>query len=106
MVSGPPVPPRQQYLLWVEEQIEEFKASLTREELLQIADEAVRQLFDSPDGQYPLTEILLRDAVDALLFQRLGLPGYRQWLRSCRNDTPTCPPESTPGDAGSGIRDA
>jgi len=102
MISGPPIPPRHRYLLWVEDQIEEFKASLTREELLQLADEAVQQLFDSPDGQYPLTEILLRDAVDALLFRRLGLPSYRQWLRSCRNDTQGCPPESTPGGAGPG----
>lgn len=79
--------PRQQYLDWIEDQIEEYKASLTREELLLLADEAVRQLFDTNDGQYPLTEILLRDAVDALLFERLRLPSWRTWLRAYRNDT-------------------
>lgn len=79
--------PRQQYLDWVEDQIEEFKASLTREELLILADQAVEQLYDSQDGQYPLTEILLRDAVDTLLFEQLRLPTWRSWLRMYRKDT-------------------
>lgn len=94
--------PRRLYLVWIEEQIEEHKASLTRDELLQLADEAVRELFDSRDGQYPLTEILLRDAVDELIFRRLRLPSYRQWLRLCRSDTPDRPPESTPPIAPAG----
>ncbi len=75
------ISPRQLYLAWVEEQIEEHKARLPREELLQLADEAVQALYASDDEQYPLTEILLRDAVDALIFQRLELPSYRVWLR-------------------------
>lgn len=79
--------PRQRYIDWVEDQIEEYKASLTREELMVLADEAVRELFDANDGQYPLTEILLRDAVDSLLFDRLHLPSYRTWLRAYQNDT-------------------
>jgi len=87
--------PRQQYQAWVEDQLDEFKAGLTRDELLDIAEEAVRQLYDSPDGQYPLTEILLRDAVDALLFARLDLPDYGQWRRSYRNDTPKRPRKGT-----------
>ena len=78
------VPPRQLYLAWVEEQIEEYKARLPREELLRLADQAVQELFAAEDGQYPLTEILLRDAVDALVFRRLGLPSYRAWLRRHR----------------------
>lgn len=86
-MSAPVATPRQLYLAWVEEQIEDFKASLTRDELLAVADEAVDQLFDSPDGQYPLTEILLCDVVDALLFRRLNLPDYKLWLKQCRNDT-------------------
>jgi hypothetical protein len=76
-----PPHPRRLYDAWVEEQIEDHKCSMSRDELLSLADEAVSQLFDSPDGQYPLTEILLCDAVDRLLFVRLGLPDYRQWLR-------------------------
>ena len=80
-------PPRQQYQAWVEEQIEEFKTALTRDELLNLAEQAVQELFTSPDGQYPLTEILLCDAVDRLLFQRLNLPDYKHWVKACRTDT-------------------
>lgn len=94
-MSAPAAVPRQVYLAWVEEQIEEFKTSLTRDELLGIADEAVNQLFSQPDGQYPLTEMLLCDAVDALLFQRLNLPDYKQWLRQCQKDTAGRPRKGT-----------
>ena len=91
--------PRQQYQEWVEEQIEEHKAALTRDELLSLADEAVDQLFTAPDGQYPLTEILLRDAVDALLVRRLNLPDFRQWKKARRSDTPIRPPGRTVSSA-------
>ena len=80
-------PPRQQYQAWVEEQIEEFKTALTRDELLDLAEQAVEEMFTTPDGQYPLTEILLCDAVDNLLFQRMKLPDYKHWLKACRSDT-------------------
>ena len=79
--------PRRDYQAWVEEQIEEFKTALTRDELLDLAEQAVEDLFTSPDGQYPLTEILLCDAVDTLLFRRLNLPDYKQWVKLCRSDT-------------------
>jgi hypothetical protein len=87
--------PRQQYQAWVEEQLEECKAGLTRDELLELAETAVQQLFESPDGQYPLTEILLCDAVDRLLLLRLNLPDFRTWRRTCHNDTPTRPMKGT-----------
>ena len=95
-MTAPTAAPRQLYHAWVEEQIEDFKTSLTRDELLTLADEAVQQLFDSPDGQYPLTEILLCDVVDALLFRRLSLPDYKQWAKQCRSDTVKRPRKSTP----------
>lgn len=76
--------PRQEYQLWVEERIEEHKAGLTREELLELADEAVERLFQTDDDQYPLTEILLTDSVDSLIFDRLDLPSYRSWARRRR----------------------
>jgi hypothetical protein len=88
--------PRQAYQAWIEEQLEEYKAALTRDELLDLAELAVKQLFDAPDGQYPLTEILLCDAVDRLLFERLDLPDYRQWARLCRKDTGQRPLPRTP----------
>lgn len=89
---------RQQYLAWIEDQLEEYKAGLTRDELLGLAEEAVGRLFHSPDGQYPLTEILLCDAVDALLFERLQLPDYRTWERECRTDTRRRPRKGTSAD--------
>jgi hypothetical protein len=90
-MSTPAETPRQRYQAWIEEQLEDYKAGLTRDELLDLAEVAVQQLFDAPDGQYPLTEILLCDAVDRLLLLRLNLPPYRQWQRACRNDTPERP---------------
>ncbi len=95
-----PPSPRQEYLDWVEDRIEDYKAGLTREELLSLADRAVDELFDTADGQYPLTEILLRDAVDELIFQHLGLPGYRRWLRTCQSDTVDRPLHGTTDDDG------
>jgi hypothetical protein len=91
------ISPRQAYNDWVEDQIEEYKAGLTRDEILTVAEDAVHDLFDSEDQQVPLTEILLRDAVDLLIFRRLRLPSYGQWLRLCRSDTAECPEEGTTG---------
>jgi hypothetical protein len=88
--------PRQRYQAWIEEQLEDYKAALTRDELLDLAEVAVQQLFDAPDGQYPLTEILLCDAVDRLLLVRMNLPPYKQWQRLCRNDTQERPVQETP----------
>ena len=95
-MTAPQSAPRQLYQAWVEEQLEDYKAALTRDELLGLADQAVAELFEAPDGQYPLTEMLLCDAVDRLLLIRLNLPDFRQWRRQCRSDTPTCPLEETP----------
>ena len=91
--------PRQRYTDWVQDRIEEYKSDLTRDELLSLADRAVDELFDADDAQYPLTEILLRDAVDALIFRTLDLPGYRKWLKTCQTDTPTRPKNGTNGEA-------
>lgn len=94
--------PRQRYNDWVQDRIEEHKAALTRDELLALADEAVHELFAEDTAQYPLTEILLRDAVDALIARRLSLPGYRTWLKTCHSDTPTRPDEKTLEDPAEG----
>ncbi|HEX2166313.1 MAG TPA: hypothetical protein VHG09_03650 [Longimicrobiales bacterium] len=99
-MSTPSETPRQQYQAWIEEQLEDYKAGLTRDELLDLAELAVEQLFDAPDGQYPLTEILLCDSVDRLLLERLSLPTFRQWQRACRNDTGDRPLDETPARLG------
>ena len=95
-MTTPSDTPRQRYHAWIEEQIEDYKTALTRDELMDLAESAIQQLFDAPDGQYPLTEILLCDAVDRLLFQRLDLPDFRQWQRMSHNDTQGRPPNGTP----------
>jgi hypothetical protein len=94
-MTTPSETPRQRYQAWVEEQLDECKAGLTRDELLDLAEVAVQQLFDAPDGQYPLTEILLCDAVDRLLLTRLNLPDFKAWQRTCQNDTPARPQKVT-----------
>lgn len=75
---------RRAYSAWVEEQIEAFKESIPRADLLGIADEVVRELAADAGGQCQLTELLLCDAVDSHLFHRLGLPSYRSWLSARR----------------------
>lgn len=97
-----PNPPRLQYQAWVEEQIEDYKACLTRDELLTLADEAVQHLVDAPDGQYTLTEIMVCDAVDRLIVTRLKLPTFRRWERMCHINTCERPLESTPVLVASG----
>lgn len=78
---------RRAYLEWVEEQVEDFKESISRSELLQLADEVVRELMVSPRGQYQLTELLLSEAVDRRIIRMLGLPSYRVWA-AARADAP------------------
>ncbi len=82
---------RPAYNDWVEDQIEDYKSSLTRDELLDLAEIAVERITQNPDGQYALTEILLRDAVDALILEKLNLPSFRQWRRACLSDTASRP---------------
>lgn len=72
-------PLRRLYQNWVEEQIEEFKESVPRSELLRIADEVVSSLEMNRRGQYQLTEILLLEEVDRMIFRRLKLPTFRIW---------------------------
>jgi hypothetical protein len=70
---------RQVYLQWVEEQIEEYKDSVSRSDLLRLADEVCEELRVTQRGQYQLTEMLLWAAVDRKIFKLLKLPGYRSW---------------------------
>jgi hypothetical protein len=98
-MTAPRATPRRLYEAWLEDQIEDYKSALSRDELLSLADEAVQQLFDAPDGQYSLTEILLCDAVDRLLVKRLNLPDYRQWLRVRRDDAGALSRDGAPGGA-------
>ncbi len=94
-MTAPRAAPRHLYLDWVETQIEDYKATLTRDELLDIAEEAVARIRNDPDGQLALTELLLCDAVDGILFERMGLPDFRTWRRTCQKDTESRPTQRT-----------
>jgi hypothetical protein len=81
---------RQIYQTWIEDQIEEYKDSVSRSDLLRLADEVIEELRMSVSGQYQLTELLLCTAVDRKIFKLLKLPGYRTWSSSRRsNSRPT-----------------
>ncbi|MEX2583683.1 MAG: hypothetical protein WD766_10435 [Gemmatimonadota bacterium] len=86
---------RQVYLNWVEDQIEDYKDSVSRSDLMRIADEAVEELRVNQRGQYQLTELLLSNAVDRKIFKLLKLPGYRTWSSGRRNGSrPKFPDQS------------
>lgn len=66
------------------QRIEEYKNALAREELLEIGDEAVRELEANAGGQYLLTEVLLLEHVDRLIARRLRLPSFPRWRQKHR----------------------
>lgn len=76
---GPRRSLRQEYEQFIVERVEGFKEQISREELLAIADEAVRELEVGPEGQLVLTEVLVLEHVDRLIIRRLRLPSYRRW---------------------------
>lgn len=75
---------RRAYREWVDEQVEEFKDSIPRSQLLAIADRVVEELRMTRGGQYQLTEVVLCDALDRYLVRMLKLPGYRAWCAQHR----------------------
>ncbi len=84
---------RRAYREWVEDQVEEFKDSIPRSQLLAIADVVVEQLRMTRGGQYQLTELVLCDAIDRYLVRELKLPGYRAWVAQRR---PPAAPQPDP----------
>jgi hypothetical protein len=70
---------RHEYDLFIEQEIEAYKESVTRCVLLRLGDEAVAVLAAQP--QLELTEVVLSAEVDRIIRQRLGLPRYRTWCR-------------------------
>lgn len=80
----PPPPPRQEYQEFILQRIEEYKNGLTREDLLAIGDEAVRELESGGGDQYLLTEVLLLEHVDRIIQRRLRLPSFPRWRQQHR----------------------
>src|SRR4051812_21030685 len=68
-----------EYELYVEREIENYKESVPRSVLLSIGDDAVRAL--AAQQQFALTELLLVDEVDKIIFKRLRLPAYATWRK-------------------------
>ena len=71
---------RQQYDLYIMDRIEHYKNSLSREELLRLADEALVEIRDD-DQQFLLTEMLAASAVDELIKRRLGTRSFETWRK-------------------------
>jgi hypothetical protein len=79
MASRPTRSLKHEYELCIEEEIESYKESIPRSALLSIGDEAVASLSEQP--QFALTELLLAEEVDRIIFRRLRLPSYQTWRR-------------------------
>jgi hypothetical protein len=75
---------RQEYQEFILQRIEEFKDRLPRDRLLEIGDEAAKELTASAQAQYLLTEVLLLEHVDEIIFRRLKLPSFRRWTQKHR----------------------
>ena len=70
---------KHEYELYVEQEIENYKESIPRSAILAIGDEAAARLATTP--QFALTELVLWEEVDRIIFKRLRLPSYQTWRR-------------------------
>jgi len=75
---------KQEYQEFILQRIEEYKNAIPRGDLLQIGDEAVRELQASAQDQYLLTEVLLLEHVDRIIARRLRLPSFPRWRQKHR----------------------
>ena len=80
----PPRSLKQEYQEFILQRLEEYKNAIPREELLEIGDEAVRELQASAQDQYLLTEVLLLEHVDRIIARRLRLPSFPRWRQKHR----------------------
>ena len=82
--ARPPRSLKQEYQEFILQRIEEFKNGIPRAQLLEIGDEAVRELQASAQDQYLLTEVLLLEHVDRIIARRLRLPSFPRWRQKHR----------------------
>ena len=68
---------KHEYDLYVENDIELYKESISRTALLKIGDEAVASLQAQP--QFAMNELLLCDEVDRIIRKRRRIPSYSTW---------------------------
>lgn len=70
---------KHEYELYVENEIENYKESVSRSAILKIGDEAVASL--RAGDQFAMDELLLWGEVDRIIRKRLRIPGYDTWRR-------------------------
>jgi hypothetical protein len=70
---------KHEYALFVEQEIENYKESIPRSAILTIGDEAAARLASK--DQFALTELLMCEEVDRIIFSRLRLPSYSTWRK-------------------------
>ncbi len=70
---------KHEYDLFVENEIEIYKDSISRTNLLKIGDEAVSAL--QSQLQFGMNELLLCDEVDKIIRKRLRIPTYATWRK-------------------------
>jgi hypothetical protein len=70
---------KHEYDVFVENEIEVYKDSISRAALLKIGDEAVAALQSS--AQFAMSELLLCDEVDKIIRKRLRIPSYTTWRK-------------------------
>jgi hypothetical protein len=80
LLSTPTRSLRHEYATYVDLEIERYKDSIARSALLTLADDAVAEL--GLGTQLVLNELVLVDAVNALIMRRLKLPSYDRWRRN------------------------
>ena len=67
------------YHEYVMQRIEAFKDSVSRDELMRLAGEAKDGLEQPDEGQLVLTEVLMGEVVDQLIFKRLKLKTQKRF---------------------------
>jgi hypothetical protein len=70
---------KHEYDLYIENEIEAYKESISRATLLKIGDEAVASLQSGM--QFSMNELLLVVEVDKIIRKRLRLPSYATWRK-------------------------
>lgn len=70
---------KHEYDLYVENEIDTYKESISRTALLKIGDEAVASLRS--EAQFAMNELLLVAEVDKIIRKRIRLPSYPTWRK-------------------------
>ncbi|MFL5593896.1 MAG: SAM-dependent methyltransferase [Gemmatimonadaceae bacterium] len=70
---------KHEYELFVEDEIENYKESVSRSAILKIGDEAAASL--RAGEQFAMDELLLWAEVDRIIKKRLRIPAYATWRR-------------------------